>query len=137
MLSHLRIDLTSLRILCQAVTGFKRESCFKCAGKSARDALQCHVAHNFATPLGFFVRRGIDKNNKIRCNTLIFFISGLCVLIFLALSCNLVLWSDLYKKLRTILLCFSIPVRVKRKPTWWWREYDACKITLLSCYDVT
>ena len=46
-----------------------------------------------------------------------------CVLIFLSLGCNLVMWYELNKKLWYILLLFPIP-SVNRKPTWrsrvWW-----------------
>ena len=41
-----------------------------------------------------------------------------CVLIFLLLSCNLVLWYELNKKYWNILLCFPIWCPTKRKPTW-------------------
>ena len=56
----------------------------------------------------------------------------LCVMI-MSLSCNLVLWYEQNKKLRDIWLCFPIPGRALRKPTWrsraWW-------LTKLAWYGV-
>ena len=47
---------------------------------------------------------------------------------------NLVLWYELNKKLQETLLCFPIPGRAKKKPTWrvrvWW-------LAKLASYDVT
>ena len=58
-------------------------------------------------------------------------INWVCVLIFLSLSCNLVLWYELNKKLRNILLCFPIPSRAKKKPMWRSRVMMSCKICLI------
>ena len=87
-----------------------------------------------------FVQHGIKKNYKQRLNfrftswkDLILQLS-VCVLIFLLLSCNLIMWYELNKKWRNILLCFPIPCHAKRKPTWlsrvWW-------LATLVLYDIT
>ena len=59
---------------------------------------------------------------------------GVCVLIFLSLGCNLVMWYVLNKKLWDLFLLFPIPSNVNRKPTWrsrvWW-------LAKFAWYDVT
>ena len=56
-----------------------------------------------------------------------------CVLIFLSLSCSLVLWYKLNEQLWDISWCLPIPESGKWKPTWRSRERWLAK---LAWYDV-
>ena len=57
-----------------------------------------------------------------------------CVVIFLPLRFNLVMWYELNKKLRNILLLFPIPSHAHGKPTWWSRVWWLAKFVW---YDIT
>ena len=77
--------------------------------------------HDFSTsPCYLFVQRDIEKNNKLRWNfwftswkDLKFYLS-VCAN-FLATHFNLVMRCKLDKTQRSILLCFPIPSRAKKK----------------------
>ena len=98
-------------------------------------------AHDFAPLLGFLLHSTVRRKTKKK--HAIFFYSShkrilnftwVFVLIFLSLSCSLVLWYELYEKLWDILLCFPMPDNGARKPPWWLRVWWLAK---LAWYDVT
>ena len=67
-----------------------------------------------------FVQLSMEENNKQLLKLLINFMEGLdifmeCVLIFLSLSCNLIMWYELDKKEGNILLYFLILSHAKWK----------------------
>ena len=94
--------------------------------------LLSHFLSDSMLPLSTFLQHllvsfcTVRYEEKQRKNTwtFVYFMEGLeisserCVLIFLSLDCNLVMWYALNKKLWNILLLFPIPSHANRKPIW-------------------
>ena len=97
-------------------------------------------AHDFAPLLGFLLYSVVWRKTTKYAITLdslynrIWNFTWVCVLIFLSLSCNLVLWYELKKKFWDIWLYFPIPDCGERKPTWRSRVRWLPKF---AWYDVT
>ena len=97
-------------------------------------------AHDFSKSFGFLLHSAVWRKTTKNARTFdllygrIWNFMGVCVLIFLSLGCNSVMWYELNKKLWNILLLFPIPSHENRKPTWrsrvWWLAKSAW-------YDVT
>ena len=87
-------------------------------------------SHDFARLLGFLlyslVWRKTTKHSIIldSLHDRILNFTWVCVLVFLSLSCSLVIWYELNEKFWDILSCFAMPDCEARKPTWrlrvWW-----------------
>ena len=86
----------------------------------ARRSTHLH-AHDFAKSFGFLFHSAVWRQTAKNAITFDlmegFEISSECVLIFSSLSCNLVMWYELNKKLWNNLLLFPITSHVNRKPT--------------------
>ena len=93
--------------------------------------------HDFIQPVGpmvsFLVWRRIERKTTHAVNFdllhRIYNFNGVWVLIFLSLSCNLVLWCELNKNSQSFLFIFVFQYwAIKRKATWqswiWWLAVD-------------
>ena len=96
--------------------------------------------HDLKKSLGFLLHTAVWKKTPKYAITFdllygrIWNFTGVCVLIFLSLGCNLVMWYEQNNKLWNLFLLFPIPSHVNKKPTWrsqlWW-------LAKFAWYDVT